>query len=192
MAPDEMAGRMIVRGIVGCPVCRREYPITQGVVHFGKTAETAETAATAGAGAGAGGAADADPDVIWSLLGLASPGGFVVLGGSAARLAGALAERMGGVHLVGVNATAGVERSPVLTLLRHPSRIPLRQNMARGVVLGGEAAREPWISEGARVLLHGLRLVAAAETVSAPGLDQLAVGRGMWVGQKTGNVKRET
>ena len=175
VAPGVMAGRMIMRGIVGCPVCQREYPIRQGVVHFGETVATPATAATAEA---------ADPDVIWTLLGLTSPGGFVVLGGSAARLVRGLAERMGGVHFVGVNPPPDVEVSPVLTLLAHPDRIPLRRSMARGVVLGADACREPWISEGARVLLTGLRLVAVAEAVSAPGLDQVAVGRGLWVGQK--------
>lgn len=181
VVPDEMTGRMIVRGIVGCPICKREYPISGGVVRFGGPEETP---------APAGMPDQSDPDAIWALLSLTTPGGYVVLAGSAARLAGALAERLGGVHFVGVNATAGVEMSPVLTLLRHPDRFPLRRSMARGVVLGVEAAREPWISEGVRVLLHGLRLVAVADTISAPGLDQLAVGRGMWVGQKSGHAKR--
>jgi uncharacterized protein YbaR (Trm112 family) len=174
IVPHEMLGRMIVRGVVGCPVCKQEYPITDGVVRFGETAATAEPAATA------------DADVIWALLGLTSPGGAVVLVGSAARLATPLAQRLGGIHFVGVNAGPGVEMSPVLTLLRHPHRIPLRHGMARGVVLGAEAAVEPWIREGGRVLLNGQRLVAVAETLSAPGLDPLAAGRGLWVGQKSG------
>ncbi len=178
VAPEEMVGRMIVRGVVGCPICRREYPIDAGVVRFGGAAEAA----------GAAGAAE--PDAVWALLGLTSPGGFVVLVGSAARLAVPLAERMGGVHLVGVNAPGDIPASPALSLLAHPDRIPLRQAMARGVVLGAESATEPWVTEGVRVLLPGLRLVAAADSLSTPGLDQLAAGNGLWVGQKHG--KRET
>jgi len=177
VVPLEMTGRMIVRGIVGCPVCRREYPIQRGVVRFGAAGAAAEPAAMGAA---------SDPEVIWALLGLSGPGGFVVLVGSAARLARALAERMGGVHFVGVNAPADVECSAVLTLLAHPSTIPLRSSAARGVVLGAGWAREPWVGEGARVLLGGLRLVAVADAVSVPGLDQLAAARGMWVGQKSG------
>jgi len=191
VAPDEMTGRMIVRGVVGCPVCKREYRIEHGVVRFSGAA--AEHAADPGRQPGV--PTEQDPDVVWALLGLTSPGGFVVLVGSASRLAPALAVRMGGVHFVGVNPPGDVACSPVLTLLAHPNQIPLRQSMARGVVLGAEVAAEPWISEGARVLLAGLRLVAVAETLSAPGLDQLAVGNGLWVGQKDrerGNVKRET
>ncbi len=172
MAPDAMVGRMIVRGIVGCPVCKREYRIDRGVAYFGQPAEAAEAVAAA------------DPDVVWALLGLTSPGGFVVLVGSASRLAPALAARMGGVHFVGLNAPADVEFSPVLTLLAHPSQIPLRRSMARGVVLGAEVAAAPWISEGTRVLLKGLRLVAVTDRVADSALEPLAAGKGLWVGEK--------
>ena len=53
-------------------------------------------------------------------------------------------------------------------------------------MLGAEHATPPWIAEGTRVLLHGLRLIVVGEHVTAPDLEQLAVGRGLWVGQKTG------
>jgi len=93
---------------------------------------------------------------------------------------------MGGVHFVGVNAPPEVAASPALSLLAHPEKIPLRDAMARGVILGAEHATAPWVAEGTRVLLDGLRLIVVSEQVAAPGLEQLAVGRGLWVGQKTG------
>src|SRR2546426_8163329 len=34
MSTGEMLGRMVRSGIIGCPVCHREYPIVKGVVHF--------------------------------------------------------------------------------------------------------------------------------------------------------------
>jgi uncharacterized protein YbaR (Trm112 family) len=174
VAPDEMAGRMIARGIVGCPACRREYPIENGVVRFG--AAPAED--------GAAGVEPPDPDIVQALLGLAGPGGFVVLVGTAARLAGPLAERLAGVHFVGIDAPTDVAPSPALSLLVHPATIPLRDAMARGVMLGAEHAGAPWLAEGTRVLLSGLRLLVVGEDVVAPGLEQLAVGRGLWVGRK--------
>lgn len=178
VAPDEMTGRMVTRGIVGCPLCRREYPINDGVADFAPDLATpAPPAASTAAPA-------LDPDAVWALLGLGNPGGFVVLLGSAATLAGRLAQHMGGVHFVGVNAPAAVEVSPVLTLLRHQNSIPLRTAVARGVAVGRELAHEPWLSEGARVLLKGLRLVAQAEQAVVPGVTQLAAGRGLWVGEK--------
>jgi hypothetical protein len=57
--------------------------------------------------------------------------------------------------------------------------------MARGVVLGGEHARAPWLGEAARLLLRGLRMVALAEDVSCDGVERLASGNGMTVGQRS-------
>lgn len=181
VAPEEMVGRMVVRGVVGCPVCRREYAIAAGVVHFGPTASGQDATSPAPvAGHGSAG----DPVAVAALLGLSGPGGLVVLIGSAAGLAGALAPLLEGVHFVGINAPTGASASSHLSLLVHPHRIPLRQAVARGVVLGAEASCEPWWSEGARVLLPGRRLVAIAERAGAEDLVQLASGAGLWVGEK--------
>ena len=35
LSTGEMVGRMIRSGLVGCPVCRREYRIVEGIVDFG-------------------------------------------------------------------------------------------------------------------------------------------------------------
>jgi uncharacterized protein YbaR (Trm112 family) len=189
VAPDDMMGRMVTRGVVGCPVCRREYRIEDGVVRFGDAAAGSRGQGRAEEPGVAGGPDLPDPDVVQALLGLGGPGGFVVLVGTAARLGGALAERMGGVHFVGINPPPDVRVSPALSLLVHPDRIPLRAAMARGVMLGAERATPSWIAEGTRVLLDGLRLVVAGGDVVAPGLERLAAGRGLWVGQKTGGGK---
>lgn len=172
--PDEMAGRTIMRGVIGCPVCRREYPIRDGVAEFGGQPPAVPVAP----------AAPLDPDIVAALLGLTNPGGFVILLGSAATLAAALAERLGGVHFVGINAPDGTEVSPALTLLNHQRKIPLRSAVARGVVVPAEMAHAAWLGEGARVLLRGQRVVVAAEDVVVPGLESVATGRGLWVGQK--------
>src|SRR5882672_5755152 len=34
LSTGEMLGRMVRSGIVGCPVCRKEYPIVKGIVDF--------------------------------------------------------------------------------------------------------------------------------------------------------------
>jgi hypothetical protein len=172
LVPLEMAGRTVVRGTLGCPVCRREYAVTQAIVRFGPRPPQAP------AGTVPGGAA------LQALTGLASPGGYLVLVGSAARAATALAAQLEGVHLVGVNAPADVTAWPGLTLVEAERGIPLRSRTARGVVLGGESAVPPWIEEAARVLLPGLRLVALAEVGRVDGVEPVAGGPGVWVGQK--------
>ena len=186
MSTGEMVGRMVRSGILGCPVCRKEYPIVKGVVNF----------SARGPGEGlpprqkyavASGDPPRSPDAqtLQALLDLSGPGGYVVLVGSAARHAVGLAALMGGIHLIGVNAPADVEELPVLSLLACETMIPLRRAMARAVVVGPERASPPWLIEALRVLLPGRRLVIEDELASAPaGLKQLAVGQGLWVGER--------
>ena len=176
VVPDRMVGRMVVEGTIGCPVCRREFPVREGIALFdGQTREETEPA-------------PADPslvEAVRALLGLANPGGYVVLVGSAAGLAPGLAGLLGGVHFIGVNAPRSIEAAPPLSLLVHRSSLPLRRSMARGIVLGGEVAVSPWLEEGVRVVLDGLRLVALRPDVHAPaGAAPLASGQGLWVGEK--------
>ena len=180
LSTGEMSGRMVRSGIVGCPVCRREYPVVNGVVYFSRGRGTGD-----GGEVGEGTPPAIDPETLQALLDLSGPGGFVVLVGSAVRHAVGLAGVMGGIHFVGVDPPPRAEELPVLSLLRCERTIPLRQAMARGVVIGGEAARAPWLDEGVRVLLRGRRLVLE-EAAGAPpaGVTRLASGEGLWVGEK--------
>jgi hypothetical protein len=92
---------------------------------------------------------------------------------------------MGGIHFVGVNPPADLEELPVLSLLRCGSGIPLRAAMARGVVVGADAACEPWLGEAHRVLLRGRRYVVASDVVALPaGITRLAAAERLQVGEK--------
>jgi uncharacterized protein YbaR (Trm112 family) len=172
LLPDEMVDRRVLRGTIACPACRREYPITDGVVRFGEGA------------AQPSGAALPPADQVQALLGLGGPGGYVVVVGEAGRLAEPLSALMEGVHFVAVNAPAGVVPGETLTSVSASSGVPLRSSMARGVVVGRDAAREPWLGEGVRVLLPGRRIVACAEGTPPPSVAPLGSGLGMWVGEK--------
>ncbi|HXV85313.1 MAG TPA: hypothetical protein VD793_01375 [Gemmatimonadales bacterium] len=175
LVPDQMVGRMVLEGTVGCPQCRQEFPVRGGVADFDANAAPASPAPPAD---------QRLADTVRALLALTNPGGYVVLVGSAAALAPALTSLMGGIHLVGVNPPAGVQVGANLSLLRHGAGLPLRSRMARGVVLGAEATAA-WLEEGARVLLGGLRLVVLRPEVTPPGaVQQMASGHGLWVGEK--------
>ncbi|SRR6266516_1257133 len=187
MSTGEMLGRMVRSGILGCPVCRHEYPIIKGVVHFSGD-EKRET--------GNVDEADAsfpvsrfpfpvDPQTLQALLDLSGPGGYVVLVGSATGHAVGLAALMGGIHFVGVNPPPDTEELPVLSLVRCDTMIPLRPAVARSVVVGSDRASASWLSEARRVLLRGRRLVIEDEATSVPeGVTKLASGHGLWVGEK--------
>src|SRR5256886_2550129 len=128
MSTGEMVGRMVRSGILGCPACRKEYPIVKGVVNF----------SARGPGEGlpprqkyavASGDPPRSPDAqtLQALLDLSGPGGYVVLLGSAARHAVGLAGVMGGVHFVGIDAPGGGEEVPGFRLLAGRTMIPLRR-----------------------------------------------------------------
>ncbi|HTD69132.1 MAG TPA: hypothetical protein VK647_01655 [Gemmatimonadales bacterium] len=177
MSTGEMLGRMVRSGMLGCPVCGKEYPIVRGVAHF------------SGKGKGEAGNVQDDratiPATLQALLDLSGPGGYVLLLGCAARHAVGLAELMGGIHFVGVNAPDDVEELPVLSLLACEAMIPLRQTVARAAVVGRDRLGARWLAEARRVLLPGRRLVIESETVTAPpGLTQLALGHGLFVGER--------
>lgn len=187
MSTGEMVGRMVRSGILGCPVCRREFPIVKGVVHFSGSGMW--DAGGVGPGVATHPASrlppPVDPQTLQALLDLSGPGGYVVLVGAAARHAVGLAGGMGGIHFVGVAAPPDVLELPVLSLLACDTMIPLRQATARGVVVGREAVTEAWLTDAQRVLLRGRRLVIEGEDLTPPeGVKQLAVGQGLWVGEK--------
>ena len=189
LSTGEVAGRMVRSGVVGCPVCRKEYPILKGVVDFGGRGTGLPAPAAPRAPAVAGSPVPrpgVEPQDLLALLALTGPGGYVVLVGNAARHADGLAALMPGIHFVGVNAPPGVEELPVLSLLQSVNLIPLRKAMARGVVVGSDLVREPWLEEAGRVLLRGRRLVIEDEAASpGQGIRRLAAEQGLWVGERT-------
>jgi len=176
LSTGEMLGRMVRAGVVGCPVCQKEYEIAAGVVYFGGRGKRDGVAATR--------EPTTDAQTLQALLDLGGPGGYVVLLGSAARHAVGLAAVMGGIHFIGVNPPPGLEELPVLSLLVCECTIPLRDAMARGVVVGSESSGAAWLAESRRVLLPGRRLVIENETARPDGVTQLATGQGLFVGEK--------
>ena len=180
MSTGEMLGRMVRSGVLGCPLCQREYPIVKGVVHFSGNVNTGSPTFPVSRIP-----LPVDSPTVQALLDLNGPGGYVVLLGAAARHAAGLAGLMGGIHFVGVNAPDDVEELPVLSLLACEAMIPLRQTVARAAVVGPDRLGARWLAEARRVLLPGRRLVIESESVTAPpGLTQLALGHGLFVGER--------
>jgi hypothetical protein len=172
---------MVRSGVMGCPVCHKEYPIAHGIVNFRRSRERVlkDTYVPPSP------LPSADASHLQALLELSGPGGYVVLVGSAVRHVAALASSMPGIHFVGVNAPAEMEEQPMLSLLYASDQIPMRSAVARGVVVGADLAISPWLVEAHRVLLRGRRFVVENEEPELPiGLHKLAAERGLWVGEK--------
>ena len=188
MSTGEMLGRMVRSGILGCPICRREFPVVKGIVDFsgkgkGETGNVGDTQPTFPVSRFPFPAVD--PATLQALLDLSGPGGYVVLVGAAARHAVGLAGLMGGIHFIGINAPPDLEELPVLSLLVCRSMIPLRQTVARAVVVGSDWVGSDWLAEARRVVLPGRRVVVEGDDVPVPvGLTRLAVGEGLFVGER--------
>ena len=175
VVPDEMIGRLIVTGAIGCPASQSEYPIENGIADFCSADSALQLPVPA---------EDVSTDAltVHALLGVSTPGGYIVLIGSAGRLAVDLVERIGDVHFIAFNPPGDVERSLAVSVVRGPVPMPLRTSMARGVVVGREYAIEPWLTEASRILLKGLRMVVLRDDVTVPGIKTVATGEGVWVG----------
>jgi uncharacterized protein YbaR (Trm112 family) len=171
LLPDRVEGRSVLSGQLGCPICGRTFQLTDGILDTGNAP---------------GWPADAqsvlDPDAITALVGLQGPGGYLTLVGSAASRWKEVAELNPGVALVAVNPPPEVIDAPGISVLRG-GRISLKSRSMRGVALGRSYADDSyWVSEAARVVLPGLRVVGEGANPPADAIDLMASAGGTWVG----------
>ena len=173
LIPDEMAGRSVRTGRLGCPVCHREYLIGNGVADFGEAPPVASSARPA-----------IEPEALAAFLGLSGPGGYVGVVGGDSSLGDELVQAIPGVHFVLINPPPGAAERPMLSLLRAGS-IPIKSRSLRGVVLLSPFADDGgWRDEAVRSVLPGLRIVGQGQAPAQAGLEVLASAGGWWVAQK--------
>jgi uncharacterized protein YbaR (Trm112 family) len=173
LLPDRMAGRQVVEGLLGCPVCRLEVRLRDGVVDFGGGAPAAAPTTLA-------------PELVAAGLGIEGPGGFLALIGAAGALVEPLAHHFAGVRFVLVNPANEARDSEIGSVVRAHA-LPLKGGSIRGAVIGGDAGAERrWVEAALAAVLPGNRLVVeGAPPVPAPaGLDILAEARGLWIGRR--------
>jgi uncharacterized protein YbaR (Trm112 family) len=172
LLPHRMEGRSVREGQLGCPVCHRIFTLVDGVLDVGD-APVVEDASSA-----------LDAESLSTLVGLSGPGGYLVLVGPPAAAWQEVARLNPGVGLVAVNPPSGVADQEALSVLRS-GRLPLKSHSMRGVVLGRPFATDPaWVSEAARVLLPGLRVVGESADPGTDSIDLMASAGGVWVGTR--------
>jgi len=170
LLPDQVEGRSVRLGQLGCPLCGRVFDLVDGALNFGdgELSTEAETRL--------------DADSLTPLAGVEGPGGYLVLVGAPAAGWQELAERLPGVGLVAVNPPPGVPDQARLSVLRAPN-LPLKTHSMRGVVLGAPYGSDlHWVREAARVVLPGLRVVAEGSDPPSEVIDLMASAGGVWVG----------
>jgi uncharacterized protein YbaR (Trm112 family) len=183
LIPHAMDGRAVLTGRLGCPACRREFTVADGIADLRLPDDPPLPVAGSQARGVADPAAGAEPlsaDGTLALLGLGGPGGYVALVGDAAGVAPGLMAAMPGVHFVAVNVENPLDPAPMLSRLV-AGRLPFKRRSLRGVVLGpGYGGEARWTAEALRTILPGLRVVGAG---AAPeGLTVLGEAGGWYVG----------
>lgn len=176
LLPDEVRGRRVITGHLGCPVCGRTFPLGEGVADLG-------------GGDPACGAPRLTAAAVQAFLGLQGPGGYVALGGETAALHEELSAAMPGVHFAAINPPRDTLAAETLSVLRS-GVWPLKKAALRGVVLGTEGGSDPaWMEMAAASVLPGLRIVGATPPgmEAARGSARLAVlaeADGCWVAER--------
>jgi uncharacterized protein YbaR (Trm112 family) len=174
LVPEEMHGRVVNRGTLGCPACGREYPIRGAALYFTPEPQPVAPPAEGRVDAGA----------IAAFLGIQGPGGYVGLVGSAVGLAEGLEALWPGVHLVAVNPPAQSRSSERLSAVFSP-RLPFKSRSLRGIVLGKPfGAMAGWPEGAIQCLLPGLRAAGEGPAPTSPGFALLGEAENWWVGKR--------
>lgn len=172
---DRVQARRVLQGFLGCPNCREEYPIRDGVSDLrfppslGPVHPTAPVAATHELALR-----------VAALLGVRTPGARIVLIGAGADLAQELSGLLPDVEVIGVVADpeASEHEEAGVSLVAAGSVLPFQGGKLHGAALLGGVG-EASLVQVARVLAPGARLLiepvsgSIAEALAAAGLDLL-------------------
>ena len=169
LLPDAVENRTVRGGELGCPVCGRDYRIERGVAELGDPPALDERPTAV------------DADGLHALVGIDSPGGYVVLVGAVGSEGAALALQLEGVHVITLNPPEAVVDDGSFSMVLG-DRIPLKQASVRGVVLGPGYADSPsWRTEAHRIVLPGLRVVGEGIAPAPDDWESLGTAGGVWV-----------
>jgi uncharacterized protein YbaR (Trm112 family) len=172
---DRMEERRVIDGTLGCPNCRDGFPVRGG---FGDLRAPPRGALPAGR---TGPPAPPDPTAaerLQALLGVAEGPGTLLLVGSPARLAAALAERIPGVEVVALDADmAHWREAPRVSRMAARPGIPMCSRTLRGVAVDG-ALGTRWLEEAARVVAPLSRVVV---TDASDHAEAVLAGSGLHV-----------
>ena len=175
-AVTRMDGRHIIDGTLGCPLCRREYPIRDGVAWFVAPGATAP---------GLTRSSPAPDDRVVraaALLGLTDAGGIVALGGSWADCADGVAE-LGPAHVVLLNRTPSATAEQIVSSVVVGDRLPFAAASVRAVALDDDLAGAT-LDSAAAVLRGRGRLVAPASATVPHGVTEMARDAQDWVAER--------
>jgi uncharacterized protein YbaR (Trm112 family) len=175
LGADRLDQRDVIEGVLGCPVCRAQYPIARGVADL-RVDRAAAPAATGRR------VPPADPERamrLAALLDLADGGGFAVLVGDWSAQAAGVRDLVE-PHLLVVNPGPEVPIGRGISGVLADASLPLARGSARALAVDG-AADAAFLQRALAVLRAGGRLVAPAATPVPAGVTELARDDAVWV-----------
>jgi uncharacterized protein YbaR (Trm112 family) len=170
LSAESWNGARVATGLLGCPTCHARYPIRDGVVDFtgGQAGprppdESLETG----------------PTRLAAQLGLAEPGGVVLLTGRYASLADGLVALVD-VTCVAIDAVSHV--SPAAIAFRLLDALPLRDAALRAAAIDDPRTTPALLAEVMRCVKERGRLVAPSHAPLPVGVRMVARDEREWVG----------
>lgn len=180
--PLRVDGRTLQEAMLGCPTCRASYAVVQGAGWFGvgdAPAPRPLPAPTARAARGA----DDDPALrLAAFLGLDTPGGTVLVEGTWATSARALAAMAECSVVVLADAPDPGALAPLSVLVGVGDALPLAAGTLRGAAFAS-VPHPALLADAARCLMPNGRLVAPVEAAPPPVLSVLARDDRWWVAE---------
>lgn len=176
LAAGRTEGRDVYEGVLGCPVCKAEYSIVDGLVRFAEVPLAKPLPAPN----------EHEALRLAAALDLTSPQGYVILVGAWGNHATAL-HAMSDAQLMLVNPPAGLAMGwglSGLTMRADWIRLPLASASARAIALD-DAAMPSQLDGALDTLGAGGRLVAPASLRLPDIVTELARDERHWVAERT-------
>ena len=178
LAADRIVARHVIEGVLGCPVCRAQYTIHQGVVDFAGAARYPIATSIP--------SSREQATRLAAFLGLDDAISFATLMGAW----GAHAVELRGMidcPLVLVDPPGDVEAAPGLSILRTSGLVPIAAGTTRGLAIDVtdlHGSHEPRVDSAVRATRSGGRIVAPSTLPLPAGVHELARDGEVWVAQR--------
>jgi uncharacterized protein YbaR (Trm112 family) len=163
---DAVTGGGLERGVLACPTCRIEWPVTNGTVRFGD-------AMTLSAGASPESTACA------AFLNLTDAGALIVTDGASTTLCVGLASDFGST----VVPLDPEEANDSHAIYGAPT-VPFGEGAVRGAVLLRAARSDSFIASAVQSLAPNARMVAAASIPMPAGMREIARDENLWIAER--------
>ena len=180
---EHMEGRDIVLGTLGCPVCRSEFAVSDGMVNFREAPSHHETNAAVVSGDIVIERPSAESAVrLAALLNLVEEGGYAMLYGRWAAYA-AIVEQMAPMHLLLINPPVGLQMGAGSSGIGVDDVLPLAMGSARAIALDG-SVNAALVASAVRVLAPRGRMVAPVALPVPEGICEVTRDGSLWVGER--------